>query len=88
MTGVQTCALPIFNFESFKSKVRPLVIQLTKKANNMLIRYEGPAKDAVAKVEEEWKKTAANEPFEYAFLDQNFDELFREEQRIVNFLQS
>ena len=71
-----------FNFESFKSKVRPLVIQLTKKANNMLIRYEGPAKDAVAKVEEEWKKTAANEPFEYAFLDQNFDELFREEQRL------
>ena len=71
-----------FNFESFKSKVRPLVIQLTKKANNMLIRYEGPAKDAVAKVEEQWKKTAANEPFEYAFLDQNFDELFREEQRL------
>ncbi len=71
-----------FNFESFKSKVRPLVIQLTKKANNMLIRYEGSAKDAVAKVEEEWKKTAANEPFEYAFLDQNFDELFREEQRL------
>ncbi len=71
-----------FNFESFKSKVRPLVIQLIKKANNMLIRYEGPAKDAVAKVEEQWKKTAANEPFEYAFLDQNFDELFREEQRL------
>ena len=71
-----------FNFESFKSKVRPLVIQLTKQANSMLIRYEGPAKDAVAKVEEQWKTIAANEPFEYAFLDQNFDELFREEQRL------
>ncbi len=71
-----------FNFESFKSKVRPLVIQLSKQANNMLIRYEGSAKEAVAKVEAEWKKTAANEPFEYAFLDQNFDELFREEQKL------
>ena len=71
-----------FNFESFKSKIRPLVIQLTKNANNILIRYEGPAKEAVAKVEAEWKKTAANEPFEYAFLDQNFDELFREEQKL------
>lgn len=71
-----------FNFESFKSKIRPLVIQLTKNANNILIRYEGPAKEAVAKVEAEWKKIAANEPFEYAFLDQNFDELFREEQRL------
>ena len=71
-----------FNFESFKSKVRPLVIQLAKNANNMLIRYEGSAKEAVAKVEDSWKKTAATEPFEYAFLDQNFDELFREEQRL------
>ena len=71
-----------FNFESFKSKVRPLVIQLTKKSNNMLIRYDGPAKDAISKVEEQWKKIAANEPFEYAFLDQNFDELFREEQKL------
>ena len=71
-----------FNFESFKSKVRPLVIQLTKKSNNMLIRYDGPAKNAISKVEEQWKKIAANEPFEYAFLDQNFDELFREEQKL------
>ena len=48
----------------------------------MLIRYDGPAKDAISKVEEQWKKIAANEPFEYAFLDQNFDELFREEQKL------
>ncbi|MBK5280281.1 MAG: FtsX-like permease family protein, partial [Bacteroidia bacterium] len=71
-----------FNFESFKSKVRPLVIQLSPKSNNMLIRYEGSAKEAVAKVEDHWKKVAATEPFEYAFLDQNFDELFREEQKL------
>ncbi len=71
-----------FNFESFKSKVRPLVIQLTPKSNNMLIRYVGSAKDAVEKVEALWKKNAVNEPFEYTFLDENFDELFREEQRL------
>ncbi len=71
-----------FNFESFKSKVRPLVIQLTSKSNNMLIRYEGSAKDAVERVETLWKKNATNEPFEYTFLDENFDELFREEQRL------
>jgi len=71
-----------FNFESFKSKVRPLVILLRAKSNNMLIRYEGSAQDAVAKVEAQWKKNATNEPFEYTFLDENFDELFREEQRL------
>jgi len=71
-----------FNFESFKSEVRPLIIQLNTNANNMLIRYEGNAKNVVASVELIWKENAANEPFEYAFLDQNFDELFREEQRL------
>ncbi len=71
-----------FNFESFKSKVRPLVIKLTPKANNLLVRYEGSAKEAVDKVEALWKRNATNEPFEYTFLDENFDALFREEQRL------
>lgn len=71
-----------FNFESFKIKVRPLVIQFTPESNNLMIRYEGSAKDAVEKVKTEWKRIAPNDPFEYAFLDENFDELFREEQRL------
>ncbi len=71
-----------FNFESFKASVRPLVIQLTPRSNNLLIRYVGNPKGAVAIVEGLWKKTAVNEPFEYGFLDENFDRLFREEQRL------
>lgn len=71
-----------FNFESFKMKVRPLIIQFLPRANALMIRYEGSAKDAVAKVETEWKRISPNDPFEYAFLDENFDELFREEQRL------
>jgi putative ABC transport system permease protein len=71
-----------FNFESFKTDVRPLVLQLRAQSNNMLIRYEGPANATVEGVGTVWKELSANEPFEYAFLDQNFDELFREEQRL------
>lgn len=71
-----------FNFESLKDKVRPLAIRLTKKANQLMIRYEGSSRDAVSTVEKLWKQHAANEPLDYAFLDQNFDELFRSEQRM------
>lgn len=71
-----------FNFESFKTNVRPMVIRLTNTANNLLIRYEGKASDVVNTVEGVWKKTAANEPFEYTFLDQNFEALFKEEQKL------
>jgi len=71
-----------FNFQSLKINVRPLVIRLTKESNTMLIRYEGSASEAVSKIEGLWKKRAINQPFEYTFLDENFDQLFREEQRL------
>ena len=71
-----------FNFESFKDQVRPLAILLEENANTLFIRYEGSPTPLVEKVESLWKQHASNEPFEYAFLDQSFDELFRTEQRM------
>jgi putative ABC transport system permease protein len=71
-----------FNFESFKSQVRPLSIMLAENANNVMIRYEGTPADLIAGVEKLWKAQAPNEPFEYTFLDENFDRLFRAEQRM------
>ncbi len=71
-----------FNFESYKVKVRPMVIRLTDKSNNLLVRYSGSAENVVKEATALWKEYASGDPFEYAFLDQNFDELFREEQRL------
>jgi putative ABC transport system permease protein len=71
-----------FNFESFKNQVRPLSIMLAENANNVMIRYEGTPADLIAGVEKLWKAQAPNEPFEYTFLDENFDRLFRAEQRM------
>jgi putative ABC transport system permease protein len=71
-----------FNFESFKTQVRPLSIRLTKNDGNLLVRYEGSPKDVTAKVETLWKQNSTNEPFEYTFLDEEFDKLFRAEQRM------
>jgi putative ABC transport system permease protein len=71
-----------FNFESFKAQVRPLSVLLTENANNLMIRYEGEASTLISNVEKLWKQQAPNEPFEYAFLDENFDRLFRAEQRM------
>jgi putative ABC transport system permease protein len=71
-----------FNFESFKSEVRPLALMLSKDSRNLMIRYEGSPSEVLAKVETLWKQHANNEPFEYEFLDQSFDQLFRAEQRM------
>lgn len=74
-----------FNFESFKFKVKPLVINFRESSSYLLIRYRGSAENAVNSIEALWKQHAANEPFEYTFLDQNFDNLFREDQRLGKF---
>ncbi|HYF66902.1 MAG TPA: ABC transporter permease [Ohtaekwangia sp.] len=71
-----------FNFESFKSEIRPISIRLTQNANTLLVRYNGNAKAVVSSVESLWKAHANDEPFEYAFLDAEFDQLFRGEQRM------
>ncbi len=71
-----------FNFESFKEKVRPMSVMLSKGADNLLVRYEGSSSALVSKTEKLWKQYSTNEPFEYSFMDENFDRLFRAEQRM------
>ena len=72
-----------FNFESLKSVVRPLVLKLTDRGNVMTVRFDGNATENVIEMAEaEWNKIADTEPFEYSFLDDDFDALFRSEQRL------
>lgn len=72
-----------FNFESLKVNVRPLVLQLTKEANNLYVRFseEDPA-ELIDFLDREWTTLAPGEPLQYSFLDEDYDALFRAEQRL------
>ncbi len=72
-----------YNFESLRDNIRPIMIRLGNFGNDMTVRYkhENP-KEAVEFVEKKWHEVAPGEPFEYAFLDERFDELYRSEQRM------
>lgn len=64
-----------------------MVIRLKDNNNdyrNLLVRYEGNPQAVVSAIEGAWKQSASGEPFEYTFLDQDFDELFRAEMRLRN----
>lgn len=78
-----------FNFEDLKTKVRPMVIRLSDlngsgDYRNLLVRYEGNPQEVVASIEKHWKQSDSGEPFEYTFLDQDYDALFRSEMRLRN----
>lgn len=74
-----------FNFQSLRENIMPLAIGLTETANEMIVRFrsEDP-RDAVDFIETTWGEFAANDPIDYTFLDDDFDALFRQEQRLGN----
>lgn len=71
-----------FNFESIKENIRPLVIRLQPEGRELAVRYQGDPREVVASLEKQWRAMAPGEPFEYAFLDQEYDALFRAEMRL------
>lgn len=71
-----------FNYESLKTKVRPLVVQLADVSRQLMVRYDGNPSEVIAKMETLWKEFAPGIPLEYSFLDQDFEALFRAEMRM------
>ena len=72
-----------FNFESLRNEIMPLALLLTETANEMIVRFSSDdPREAVAAVESIWDSYAGGEPVDYTFLDSDFDQLFRQEQRL------
>lgn len=73
-----------FNFESLHDQIRPLVLRHLNDANRLLIRYAPGTSptDLIITAETEWKKLAPGQMFQYNFMDENFDALYRSEERL------
>jgi putative ABC transport system permease protein len=73
-----------FNFASLRDEVKPIAVILGREPNfEMAIRLSaGNVQEQIKALEKIWKKYAPDAPFEYSFIDQNFDSLFRAEQRM------
>ncbi|HKK47154.1 MAG TPA: ABC transporter permease [Balneolaceae bacterium] len=72
-----------FNFESLRNKIMPLAILLTKESNEMIVRFKaGDPHNEVTFLKKTWGKYSAGDPIDYSFLEDSFDHLFRQEQRL------
>lgn len=80
-----------FNFKSFQHSVEPLVIFPLDPANDpkhrinyVLVKIDGAdIQSTLSFIEGEWKKYAGNYPFEYSFMDDDFNHLFENEERMA-----
>lgn len=73
-----------FNFQSLKEPIQPLAIIMGPQPNwEIAIRLTpGDTDEKIALIKSLWSKYAANAPFEYTFLDKNFERKHQTEKRI------
>ncbi|WP_343672302.1 ABC transporter permease [Chitinophaga sp.] len=71
-----------FNYMSLKEKVSPLVIAPVKDYRVILVRIKpGHLETGVAAIREAYRRVAPGLPFEFDFLDQKFDLLYKKDLR-------
>jgi putative ABC transport system permease protein len=77
-----------FHFLSLKKDIEPLVMMLGPQSINfLLIRLNAvniPA--SLAHIEKTWERVVPNFPFEFRFLNEDFDTLYRSEERMGDIL--
>ncbi len=74
-----------FHFATIRHKLEPMFMLYNKDNGSVAIKVKaGNTKEAIAYIEETWKKIMTGSPFEYAFLDEQFGNLYRNEQAFAN----
>ncbi|MEO6851968.1 MAG: ABC transporter permease [Mucilaginibacter sp.] len=72
-----------FNFKSLKDNVAPLLINLSPDMGVLSIRVNtSDIPGLMAQVKSKWEGVLPNQQFSYSFMDQDFDALYRSEQRM------
>lgn len=73
-----------FNFQSLRNEVKPMMLFYGPTWGLVSIRVSAGSdvQDNIDYIEERWKEFTGNSPIDFIFLDQDFDALFRAEQRM------
>jgi putative ABC transport system permease protein len=71
-----------FHFASLKNKIAPAILVYHKTSDLLFIKTTGKdVPKAVAAVEQQWKKYNPGFPFEYSFLDEQYNALYKADVR-------
>ncbi len=72
-----------FNFNSLRQNITPVVMLLSTDNSNMAIRVQtANIHGLLAQIENKWKAIAPHAQFKYSFMDDDFDAIYRTEQRM------
>ncbi|WAC09920.1 ABC transporter permease [Dyadobacter pollutisoli] len=72
-----------FHFESLKKNIGALSLVLYRSNGNVVFKLSGGnVAQTVGQVEQLWKKMAPGQPFSYRFMDEDFNQVYRSEERV------
>jgi putative ABC transport system permease protein len=71
-----------FHFESLRDEIEPLVLNRGNYPASISFRLKtNDLKSGIADIKNIWEKTAPGLPFNYEFMDEQFDQIYRSESR-------
>ena len=71
-----------FNYESLRQNIGALCMRMGPDNNTISFRLKtGNIEQTISNIQRTWKSIAPNEPFTYSFLNEEFDNMYRSEQR-------
>ena len=70
-----------FNFSSLRDVITPLIFFLGKDNGNISVRINSTdIPNEIAQIKNKWKAIAPSQPFDYSFMDEDFNKLYTTEQ--------
>lgn len=81
--GYVRAVIKDFHFASLHTAIKPLVLFTEMRGRNMFVKISGNnISQTVADLESKWKKLVPHRPFEYSFLDEEYNKLYSAELRV------
>ena len=72
-----------FHFESMRTNIKPLVLFTEIRGNNLLVKVSGKnLPETISFLENKWKQLVPFVPFEYHFLDDDYNGLYKSELQL------
>ncbi len=80
--GVVKAVVGDFHFSSLRQQIGPMVLFPEAGGNVLLVKLgSGPLAETLTALERTWKQLLPSRPFEYRFMDEEFNQLYASEQR-------
>jgi putative ABC transport system permease protein len=81
--GIVRGVVKDFHFASMRQVIKPLVLFSDARGRQLVVKIDGKnISETISSMEAIWKQAVPNQPFEYHFLDEDYESLYKSETQL------